>query len=79
MATSTCDLARDAFLSNLNNKSKLIVLLREHFTAYYTFYQAEADADAVMVRTRSAKVQPSSCMRGSIKLGMYSIAQIRNL
>ena len=63
MATSTCDLARDAFLSNLNNKSKLIVLLREHLTAYYTFYQAEADADAVMVRTAVTSCETSTTSR----------------
>ena len=55
ISTSTCDLARDAFLSNLNNKSKFIVLLCENFTAFYTVYQVEADADADMVRTVMAQ------------------------
>ena len=55
MAISTCDLARDAFLSNLNNKNKLIV----HFKAFYTAYQVEADADAEMVHTAVARCPPS--------------------
>ena len=57
MATSTCDLSW-----NLNNKSKLLVLLCELFTAFYTVYQVEADADAEMVHTAIASCEMSPIM-----------------
>ena len=49
-------------LSNLNNKSKLIVLLCEHFTAFYTVYQVEADDDAEILCTAVASCDMSPIM-----------------